>query len=734
VTHVAVVHVDVTAWAEAEAALAGANAQLRDEAAARAAVLGQLAEGVIVADAAGRITFVNEAAARLHGVARLDVAPEAYAETYHLLTEDGRPYPSAELPLARAVLRGETVLDAPWRIVRPDGTEVRAVGSAHPVRGPDGAPLGAVLTVRDDTARAAAEAALRAANAELAGQNVVLQEQGLELALANQQLQDAAAELEVQAEALQDANANLASALGDAVRARQDAEAARARAAGILEATADAYFALDADFRIVAVNAAMARGSGLPREQLLGRDFWEAFPGAVGTEFERAYRRAAAEGVAGHFTHDYSDGRLDLVVEVDAYPAEGGGVAVFWRDVTARVRADAALRASEARYRSLFDSIDQGFCVIEVLFDGHAEAAGDGGRAGGGEGGREGTRPLDYRFVETNPAFVQQTGLAGAVGRTVRELVPGIEAHWIETYGRVATTGEPTRFEMGSGAMGRWFDVYAFRVGRPAERRVAILFTDVTERRRAAAERERLLAAAEAARAEAEAASRAKSEFLAVMSHELRTPLNAIGGYAELLEMGLRGPVTPEQREDLRRVRASQRHLLGLINEVLNYAKLQTGTVPYDVTLVRVRDALAGAEALVAPQARAKGLTIAVAACPPGLVVRADAEKLRQILVNLLSNAVKFTDARGSVELACAGIGAHVRVTVRDTGIGIAADQLDRIFEPFVQVRSGLTRTAEGTGLGLAISRDLARGMGGELTAESTPGRGSMFTLTLPAA
>ena len=249
-----------------------------------------------------------------------------------------------------------------------------------------------------------------------------------------------------------------------------------------------------------------------------------------------------------------------------------------------------------------------------------------------------------------------------------------------------------------------------------------------------AVERARLFEAEHAARAEAERANRAKSEFLAVMSHELRTPLNAIGGYAELMEMGIRGPITPQQREDLHRIQQSQRHLLGLINEVLNYARLETGTVHFDVADVRLREALAGAEALVAPQAQAKELELATAECPPALAARADPEKLRQILVNLLSNAVKFTDRGGRVELSCAASAGGVHVSVRDTGIGIEADQLERIFEPFVQVRADLTRTAEGTGLGLAISRDLARGMGGDLTAESTPGAGSTFTLTLPAA
>jgi signal transduction histidine kinase len=254
-----------------------------------------------------------------------------------------------------------------------------------------------------------------------------------------------------------------------------------------------------------------------------------------------------------------------------------------------------------------------------------------------------------------------------------------------------------------------------------------------------ALERARLFEAERAARADAEAASReaesanrAKGEFLAVMSHELRTPLNAIGGYAELMEMGIRGPVTHAQREDLRRIQTSQRHLLGLINEVLNYAKLETGTVYFDVRDVPVREAITGAEALVAPQGRAKGLTIVVADCPHDLVARADPEKLRQVLVNLLSNAVKFSNAGAWIEMSGAPDGALVRIRVRDTGIGIPPDKLEEIFDPFVQVRADLTRPQEGTGLGLAISRDLARGMGGDLAVESTLGMGSTFTLTLP--
>ena len=241
--------------------------------------------------------------------------------------------------------------------------------------------------------------------------------------------------------------------------------------------------------------------------------------------------------------------------------------------------------------------------------------------------------------------------------------------------------------------------------------------------------------AAEAAQRAAEAANRSKGDFLAVMSHELRTPLNAIGGYAELLELGVRGPVTNEQRADLARIQQSQKHLLGLINQVLNYTRIETGSLRYDMTRVSVAEALAEAEALVAPQVRAKRLAYALGECEPTLAVHADREKLQQILLNLLSNAIKFTPAGGRITVTCTRAAAdRVALIVDDTGVGIDADKLAVIFEPFVQVDAKLTRRQEGVGLGLAISRDLARGMGGDLLVESSPDLGSTFSLVLPAA
>jgi len=234
----------------------------------------------------------------------------------------------------------------------------------------------------------------------------------------------------------------------------------------------------------------------------------------------------------------------------------------------------------------------------------------------------------------------------------------------------------------------------------------------------------------------AQEANQAKSAFLASMSHELRTPLNAIGGYVQLIEMGIHGPVTPAQADALGKVARSQRHLLRLINQVLNLAKIEAGSVNYDVKPITLEDVVNSVFPMVEPQVRQRGLTSEIEV-PADLVALADRDKTEQILLNLLGNAVKFTNAGGSIRIIGGsenGAAHTVWLQVEDTGIGIPPDKLGQVFDPFVQVDTSEARRAQGTGLGLAISRDLALGMKGQLSVESVPEHGSKFRLTLPAA
>jgi signal transduction histidine kinase len=196
--------------------------------------------------------------------------------------------------------------------------------------------------------------------------------------------------------------------------------------------------------------------------------------------------------------------------------------------------------------------------------------------------------------------------------------------------------------------------------------------------------------------------------------------------------MEIQGPLSDAQRDALERVTRNQRHLLALINDILNFARIEKGQITVDLGPVAVHEIVASLEALVAPQLRTKALDYVVTEVDPTLTLRTDGEKVRQILLNLLSNAAKFTPAGGRVTLTVGCDAAQVRIAVHDTGSGIPADRLDEIFEPFVQIERSLARSHEGAGLGLAISRELARALGGELAVASELGAGSTFTLVLP--
>ena len=362
-------------------------------------------------------------------------------------------------------------------------------------------------------------------------------------------------------------------------------------------------------------------------------------------------------------------------------------------------------------------------------------------------------RGPQHVFELVNDGYYQLVGHRELVGRPIREGLPEVvEQGFVNLLDEVLATGEPF--------VGRELAVQlARRPGAPREERyvdfVYLPFTepdgtrsgviahgtDVTAQVLARREVERLLqdserarSEAEAARAEAETANRAKADFLASMSHELRTPLNAIGGYVELIDMGIQGPVTQAQHDALGRVKASQRHLLALINDVLAFAKVEAGQLELAVQPLAAEALLSSVEPLIGPIAEGKGVSLTTEACDPALRLLGDEERVRQILINLVGNAIKFTPAGGAVVLACRGNARWVRISVRDNGAGIAPEKQASIFDPFVQVDRRLSNPREGVGLGLAISRDLARAMGGDLDVESELGKGSIFTLRLPAA
>ena len=292
-------------------------------------------------------------------------------------------------------------------------------------------------------------------------------------------------------------------------------------------------------------------------------------------------------------------------------------------------------------------------------------------------------------------------------------------------------TGEryETEFRLRQGSTGdyRWHLARAV-AQRGEDGRILRWFgsnTDIEDRRQAEAELERLTR-------EATEANRAKSDFLAAMSHELRTPLNAIGGYAQLIELGVRGPVTEEQRIDLSKIQRSKNHLDALVSDVLNFAKAGAGRIDVRVERISLAKTLDAVLEMIAPQAEQKELRVVAPPIASDICAMAAEDRTRQILLNLFANALKFTPAGGTISLEVGGSPSDVWIAVTDTGIGVPASEIDRIFEPFVQAERALRTKDQGVGLGLAISRQLARAMGGDLRVVSEVGKGSTFTLSLP--
>jgi PAS domain S-box-containing protein len=515
-----------------------------------------------------------------------------------------------------------------------------------------------------------------------------------------------------------------------------------------------AIFALDTEGYILSWNAGAERFKGYKADEIIGKHFSIFYPEEKKAEkFPEEELRVAAK--VGRFEDEgwriRKDGtRFWANVVITALRDRTGrlvGYAKVTRDLTERRMAEEALRASEERFRLLVQGVKD-YAIFMLDADGRIGSWNDGAQRITGYNANE---ILGRHFS----IFYPREDVARR--KTERELeIARAEGKYEEEGWRVRKDG--TTF---------WSSVLITPIYNKAGKLVGYgkVTRDLTERRAAeerALEDARRVAVQEAGlhaaeertrelqdlaeqlrtqtielaqrREEAETANQAKSAFLAAMSHELRTPLNAIGGYAELIEMGLSGPVTDQQREHLERIRRSQQHLLGIINDLLNFSRIEAGQLTYEVAAHSVNELLDSVGQMIVPQTRAKGIHFEACAVAGDVRIMADRAKVEQVLLNLLSNAVKFTERDGRVWLTCERVGPSVAITVHDTGLGIPEDQLQAIFEPFVQVGRSLSNMREGTGLGLAISRDLARGMGGEIVVKSILGAGSAFTLSLPAA
>jgi PAS domain S-box-containing protein len=507
-----------------------------------------------------------------------------------------------------------------------------------------------------------------------------------------------------------------------------------------------AIFALDPDGYILSWNAGAQRFKGYTAEEIIGKHFSIFYPpDQVAIGFPATELKVAAE--TGRFEDEgwriRKDGtRFWANVVITALHDPTGklvGYAKVTRDLTERRMAEEALRESEERFRLLVQNV-RDYAIFMLDPQGNVATWNAGAQRIKGYTAAE---IIGKHFSIFYPSKDIEAG------KPTRELEIAAATGVFEEEGwRLRKNGEPfwasvviTAIRSGTRLVG-YAKVTRDLTERQAAQERAIsaarrVATEETARRLAEERELEQRELAEKLRLQAEElaeANHAKASFLASMSHELRTPLNAIGGYTELLEMGISGPVTAQQKEQLDRIRRSQQHLLGIINDILNFSRIEAGQVTYDVERVPLCDVIESVVHMVTPQATAKNLVIEEPSLHADVEALADRAKVEQIVLNLVSNAVKFTEAGGKITLECTAEPRAARVLVRDTGIGIPPEQLEAIFEPFVQVGRSLTSAQEGTGLGLAISRDLARAMDGEIVVESSLGHGSDFTLTLPLA
>jgi PAS domain S-box-containing protein len=360
--------------------------------------------------------------------------------------------------------------------------------------------------------------------------------------------------------------------------------------------------------------------------------------------------------------------------------------------------AEEALREREERYRTLFEAMDEGYCIIEVLFDAQQQ-------------------PIDYSFIEVNNSFERQAGMHDVVGKRMLEFVPAIESHWLQNYGKVALSGEGVRFSGEYSGLHRYFDVYAFRASGWPERHIAVLFSDVTQRTRA-----------EQALREAD---RRKDEFLAMLAHELRNPLAAISNAVQLLlQKGTDAQIVRSAAEILDR---QVGHMVHQVDDLLDVSRISRGTIALRMERTELAPVVNHAVEMIRPLCESLRHEITVTLPSKPLYIAGDAVRLAQVVGNLLNNACKFTDRAGRIWLTVEEAGDQALVRVRDTGIGIASDQLAGVFDLFAQVHNSLESSRGGLGLGLTLVKKLVEMHNGTVEARSAGlGQGSEFVVHLP--
>lgn len=486
-----------------------------------------------------------------------------------------------------------------------------------------------------------------------------------------------------------------------------------------------AILMLDRDGHVVSWNAGAERIKGYQAGEIIGQHF-SRFYSAEDIHSGKPEHELTVASTEGRLEDEgwrvRKDGtRFWANVIITAIRDQAGvlrGFSKVTRDVTERKRAEEQFRKSEEKYRTLFNSIDQGVCTIEVLFDGH-------------------DRPIDYRFLEVNPSFEKQTGIRQAQGRSMREIAPLHEEHWFEIYGRIALTGEPAHFENHAAQLNRWYDVSAIRVGEPQERHVAIFFSDITERKLA----EEALRGAHAEleqrvderTVELSNRTRDLETLLYVTSHDLREPLRSIENFSSMVHDRYADRLDDKGKDFLRRVVLGAKRMDQLMTDVLALSRVQRMELPAE----KVESEQIVEEALrrLADKIKETGATVRVIKPLPRL--QANSTWVTQGVYNLIANSLKFSRPNEAPDVEIAPYRdqdkdpAAVGLVVRDRGPGVEPQHAERIFQLF---QRAVGREVEGTGAGLAIVRQVAERHGGRAWVQPREGGGSEFIITFKTA
>jgi len=499
---------------------------------------------------------------------------------------------------------------------------------------------------------------------------------------------------------------------------RKQVEVAAARLAAIVQYSDDAIIGKDLDGIVTSWNAGAEKIFGYPAQEMVGQPILRLIPPDRQHEETNILDRVRRGESVQHLDtmRVRKDGSLvDVSITSSAIKDATGkiiGASKVARDITERKRVEAEARESEERYRTLFNTLIEGFCTIEMVYD--------------AEG-----RPVDYRFLEVNPAFETQTGLQGAQGKLMRELAPGHEAHWFEIYGRIASTGEPAHFENEAKALGRYFDVHAYRVGTAESRRVAILFNDITKRKQIELEISKLNAELEKRVIERttqlESANKELEAFSYSVSHDLRAPLRAINGFAGIVLEDFSEQLPAAGKRYLERISQGGKRMGELIDDLLAFSRLSRQSVNrLTVDPNKLVRGILGEELKSLQEGRAIEWKIGVMPTCPG-----DPALLKQVWINLLSNAIKYSRGRepAIVEVGCLCDGEAKAYFVRDNGAGFDMQYANKLFGVFQRLHR--TDEFEGTGVGLAIVQRIVHRHGGRVWAEGKVNQGAAFYFTM---